>query len=138
MFGSDRYPGATSVDLQVIKDELTFKDVTITPLPVVHGKVNVMGYRLNDISYITDVKEVPEHTRELIKGSKLLVLGGLRWSPEHPTHMTIPEAVELAEELDVPQTYLIHMNSFVNHEESNKKLPDHIQLAYDQLMVEVE
>ena len=137
MFGPDRYPGATSVDMRVIDESLTFRDLTITPLPVVHGKVNVMGYRLNDISYITDVKEVPEATKGLIRGSKLLVIGGLRWKPEHPTHLTIPEAAEVAEELDVPQTYLIHMNSYVNHEESNRQLPDHIQLAYDQLTVEV-
>lgn len=138
MFGPDRYPGATSLDMKVIEGSIRFNDVTITPLPVTHGEVNVMGYRLNDMSYITDVKEVPQKTRELIKGSKLLVIGGLRWSPSHPTHMTIPEAVEVAEELDVPQTYLIHMNSYVNHEESNRKLPDHIQLAYDQLTVMVE
>lgn len=138
MFGSDRYPGATSVDMQVIDEEVVFRDVAITPLPVVHGKVNVVGYRLNDISYITDVKEVPEATRERIKGSKLLVIGGLRWSPEHPTHMTIPEAAQVAEELEVPQTYLIHMNSYVNHEATNKKLPAHVQLAYDQLTVTVD
>jgi phosphoribosyl 1,2-cyclic phosphate phosphodiesterase len=138
MFGPGRYPGATSVDMQVITGAITFQDVTITPLPVVHGDVTVMGYRVNDVSYITDVKEVPEETQELIRGSKLLVLGGLRWSPEHPTHMTIPEAARLAEELQVPQTYLIHMNSYVNHEESNRKLPDHIQLAYDQLTVTVK
>ncbi len=103
-----------------------------------HGHVTVMGFRLNNISYLTDVKSIPDSTKELIKGSKLLVLSGLRWEPEHPTHLTIPEAAELAEELEVPQTYLIHMNSYVNHEESNKKLPDHIQLAYDQLIVETE
>lgn len=138
MFGPDRYPGAASLDMKVIEGSIRFRDVTITPLPVTHGKVNVVGYRLNDISYITDVKEVPQETRELIKGSELLVLGGLRWAPEHPTHMTIPEAVEVAEELKVPQTYLIHMNSYVNHEESGRKLPEHIQLAYDQMTVTVE
>jgi phosphoribosyl 1,2-cyclic phosphate phosphodiesterase len=67
----------------------------------------------------------------------VLVLSGLRWKPEHPTHMTIPEAVEMANELNIPQTYLIHMNSYVNHEESNKRLPDHVRLAYDQLTVEL-
>lgn len=137
MFGPNRYPGATSLDMEVLSEAKPFKDVTITPLPVNHGKVDVMGFRINDISYITDVKSIPDATKELIRGSKLLVLSGLRWQPEHPTHMTIPEACEAAEQLDVSMTYLIHMNSFVNHEETNKKLPEHVQLAYDQLTVEI-
>lgn len=137
MFGPNRYPGSTSLDIHVLERATEFRDVEIIPLPVSHGNVTVMGFRLNDISYLTDVKSIPDSTKELIKGSKLLVLSGLRWEPEHPTHLTIPEAAELAEELEVPQTYLIHMNSYVNHEESNKKLPNHIQLAYDQLIVEV-
>lgn len=138
MFGPDRYPGATSLDMEVIEEPTQFRDVKITPLPVSHGNVEVMGFRVNDISYITDVKYIPEGTKELIRGSKLLVLSGLRWKPEHPTHLTIPEARDAAKELDIPQTYLIHMNSYVNHEETNKKLPDNIQLAYDQLTVEVK
>lgn len=138
MFGPDRYPGATSIDLQEITDKVVFQDVNITPLPAIHGKVNVLGYRVNDVSYLTDVKDIPDGTKELIKGSEVLVLSGLRWKPEHPTHLTIPEAVEMANELDVPQTYLIHMNSYVNHEESNKRLPDHVRLAYDQLTVTID
>lgn len=137
MFGPNRYPGSTSLDIHVLERATEFKDVTIVPLPVNHGNVTVMGFRLNDISYLTDVKSIPDSTKELIKGSELLVLSGLRWEPDHPTHLTIPQAVELAEELQVPQTYLIHMNSYVNHEESNEKLPEHVKLAYDQLIVEV-
>lgn len=138
MFGPDRYSGAASLDLHEMIEPMTFRDVTITPLPVRHGRVDVLGFRVGDISYLTDVKSIPDKTKERIKGSNLLVLSGLRWRPEHPTHMTIPEAVEIAEELEIPQTYLVHMNGFVNHAESNKKLPGYVQLAYDQLTVEVE
>lgn len=137
MFGTDRYPGAPSIDLQEISSPITFQDVKITPLPAIHGKVNVLGYRVNDIAYLTDVKAIPDSTKKLIKGSEVMVLSGLRWKPEHPTHLTIPQAVEIADELEVPQTYLIHMNSYVNHKESNKRLPDHVRLAYDQLTVTV-
>lgn len=137
MFGPDRYPGATSIGLQQINAVMNFRDLTITPLPALHGKVNVLGYRINDLSYLTDIKAIPDATKELIRGSKVMVLSGLRWKPEHPTHLTIPEAVEIATELEIPKTYLIHMNSYVNHEESNKRLPDHVRLAYDQLTVEI-
>lgn len=138
MFGTDRYPGAASIDLQEINSQITFRDVEITPLPAIHGKVSVLGYRVNDIAYLTDVKAIPDSTKTLIEGSEVMVLSGLRWKPEHPTHLTIPQAVEIADELEVPQTYLIHMNSYVNHKESNKRLPDHVRLAFDQLTVTVE
>lgn len=138
MFGSDRYPGATDIDLKAIAKPVSLRDLTITPLPAIHGKVRVLGYRVNDLTYITDVKEIPESTKKLIRGSKVMVLDGLRWKPEHPTHMTIPEAVEVANELGIPKTFLCHMNSYVNHEETNKRLPDHVRLAYDQLTVAIE
>lgn len=137
MFGPNRYPGATDIDLEEVRDTVSFGDVEITPLPVVHGKVNVLGYRINDLAYLTDVKEIPEATKELIRGAEVMVLSGLRWKPQHPTHMTIPEAVAMADELEIPQTYLIHMNSYVDHEESNKRLPDHVRLAYDQLTIDL-
>lgn len=135
MFGDNKYPGSTSVDMSVIDETHTFRDLQITPLPYNHGRINVQGYRINDFSYMTDVKSIPDKTKELVKGSKVMVLSGLRWQPEHPTHLTIPEALEIADELNIPQTYLIHMNSYVDHEESNKQLPSHVQLAYDQMEI---
>lgn len=137
MFGPDKYPTAASVDLQVIQEPFTFDGVHITPLPVKHGRVDVLGYRLNDFSYITDVKTIPDATKTLIKGSKVLVLSGLRWKPKHPTHMTIPEAIRMVEELAIPQTYLIHMNSQVDHAATSKRLPENVNLAYDQLTLTV-
>lgn len=135
MFGENRYPGSTSVDIKVIESKTTFQDLTITPLPYSHGRIEVQGYRINDISYLTDVKSIPDSTKELVRGSKVMVLSGLRWEPEHPTHLTIPEAVQVANELEIPQTYLIHMNGYVDHEESNKKLPENVQLAFDQMEI---
>lgn len=137
MFGSDKYPGATSLDLHEVTGSFSFRDADIIPLPAVHGRIEVLGYRINDVSYLTDVKEIPKSTKEKIRGSTLLVLDGLRWKPKHPTHMTIPEAVSVAGELGVPQTYLIHMNSRVNHEKTNERLPEHVRLAYDQLTVTI-
>lgn len=135
MFGENKYPGSTSVDISVIERKTNFQDLTITPLPYNHGRIQVQGYRINDFSYMTDVKSIPESTKELVKGSKVMVLSGLRWEPEHPTHLTIPEALKIANELEIPQTYLIHMNGYVDHEESNKMLPSHVQLAYDQMEI---
>ncbi len=137
MFGENKYPGSTSLDLNVISEPMQYGDITITPLTYNHGYIDVTGYRLNDFAYMTDVKRIPDETLEKVKGSKVLVLSGLRWGPEHPTHLTIPEAVEIATALKIPKTYLIHMNSYVNHEESNNRLPDHVELAFDQLEINI-
>ncbi|MEX0994172.1 MAG: MBL fold metallo-hydrolase [Balneolaceae bacterium] len=137
MFGENKYPGSTSIELNIIDKPFTFQDLHITPLSVNHGPIDILGFRINDLVYMTDTKEVPEQTKDLVKGARLMVLSGLRWGPKHPTHLTIPEAIEVADELEIPQTYLIHMNAYVNHKTSNRKLPDHVKLAYDQLTVEV-
>ncbi len=135
MFGDAKYPGSTSLDLKVIAGPIHIDDVKVTPLPVTHGELSILGFRLNDLCYLTDVKVIPAETKKLIKGCKLLVLSGLRWEKEHPTHLTIPEAADLIQELEAEQGLLIHMNSEVDHEESNRKLPAHISLAFDQQVV---
>lgn len=137
MFGENKYPGSTSIDMTVLNRPTTFQDINITPLRYNHGAIQVQGYRLNDFSYLTDVKSIPDETKEKISGSKIMVLSGLRWQPSHPTHLTIPEAVDLATELEIPKTYLIHMNSYVDHEDSNRRLPAHVRLAYDQLEIAI-
>lgn len=137
MFGEDKYPGSTSVDIHETSDPFSFQDLNITPLTYNHGKIDVQGYRIGDLSYMTDAKSIPEETKEKVRGSKVLILSGLRWAPEHPTHLTIPEAQELADELEIERTYLIHMNSYVDHQYSNEKLPDHVKLAYDMLEITI-
>ena len=137
MFGEEKYPGSTSLELNSISKKMSFKDLEITPLPCKHGDLDILGFRINEVSYLTDVKYIPEETKKLIKGSKVIVLSALRWEPSHPTHLTIPESVSIINELEVPEGYLIHMNSYVDHQETNKKLPDHIRLAYDQQVLEI-
>jgi phosphoribosyl 1,2-cyclic phosphate phosphodiesterase len=137
MFGENKYAGSTSLELLELKKETLLGGIAVTPLPCSHGNIEILGYRIGDLCYLTDVKSISSSTKELIRGAKVLVLSGLRWEPDHPTHLTIPEAVELINELEVPEAYLIHMNSYVDHQSSNEKLPDHIRLAYDQQVIEI-
>lgn len=137
MFGENKYPGSTSLDLKVAPEQFTLGDTTVTPLPVTHGSLDILGFRVNDFSYLTDVKHIPKETLDKIRGSKVMALSALRWEPEHPTHLTIPEAVTIIEELGIPEAYLIHMNSYVDHGPTNKKLPAHIKLAYDQQVLQI-
>lgn len=137
MFGEHKYPGSTSLDIKVAESPFRIGPHEVIPLPVSHGKLGINGYRIDNFSYLTDVKHIPDSTKELIKGSDTMVLSALRWEPEHPTHLTIPEAVELVDELQIPEAYLIHMNSYVDHQPTNDRLPDHIKLAYDQQVITV-
>lgn len=137
MFGEGRYPGATEIDMDAIEESREFRDLTITPLPVHHGSLEILGFRIGDLCYMTDTKHVPDSTKQLIEGCHTLVVSGLRWEPEHPTHMTIPEAIALSSEVRASTTYLIHMNSQVEHRDTEEKLPDSIHLAHDQLTIEI-
>lgn len=131
MFGENKYPGSTSIDLKVVSKPFQIGELEVTPLPILHGDLEILGFRINNFVYLTDVKEIPEKTKDMIKGCNVLVISALRWEPAHPTHITIPEAVNLINELEVPKNYLVHMNSYVDHAITNAKLPSHIQLAYD-------
>lgn len=137
MFGPDKVPGSVDIDLQLMPEPIQFQDIRITPLPIKHGDLDILGFRLNDFSYVTDASAVPEETLKLMRGSKVAVLSGLRWGPKHPTHMTIPEAIEVAQGLAVPETYLVHMSSHVIHEDTERRLPKGIHLAYDGLRLTI-
>ena len=135
MFGEGKYPGSTSLKLIPVHAPFDIGDQQITPLPVDHGDLSILGFRINDFCYLTDVKDIPESTKKLIRKCRLLVLSGLRWEIDHPAHLTIPQAVDLIEELEAEQGLLIHMNSLVDHQKSNERLPGHIKLAFDQQVV---
>ena len=135
MFEPGKVPGSVDLDLRELHQTLRVEDVEITPLPAKHGGLDILGYRINDFSYLTDVSEVPETTQELMRGSSVAVLSGLRWGPRHPTHMTIPEAIEVAQAIGAPETYLVHMSSHVVHQESEERLPKGVYLAYDELTI---
>lgn len=137
MFGENKYPGSASLGLREVSGSFLLGEVKVTPLPVRHGELEILGFRLNDFSYLTDVKHIPDETKEQIKGSKVIALSALRWEPDHPTHQTIPEALSVIDELEIPQAFLIHMNSYVDHEPTNLRLPAHVRLAYDQLEISI-
>lgn len=138
LFGPNRYPGAASLSLNEITGPTQLGEFKVTPLPVTHGNLDILGYRINDFCYLTDVKAIPESTMDLIRGAKTIVLSALRWEPKHPTHLTIPEAVDIINELQIPEAWLIHMNAFVEHQITNDKLPPHINLSFDEQVIFVE
>jgi phosphoribosyl 1,2-cyclic phosphate phosphodiesterase len=107
------------------------------PLPVPHGHVDVFGFRVGDLGYITDAKRLPERTRDALVGVKVLVLNALWYGNPHPTHFNVEEAVEVALEIGAERTYLTHLSHKVGHRELVQRLPAGILPAHDGLVVTV-
>jgi phosphoribosyl 1,2-cyclic phosphate phosphodiesterase len=133
-FAETKYPGIPEIVLNTI-DETPFMigDIPVTPILVWHHKMPVYGYRFGDFTYITDANRIEENEKEKIKGSAILVVNALR-SKKHISHFTLNEAVELVNELNIPEAYFTHISHQLGkHQPTNEVLPKHIKLAYDGL-----
>ncbi len=108
----------------------------VLPLAFQHGHIRVYGYRIGPLAYLTDIKAIPEAERRQLLGLDVLVLNALWWRP-HPTHLSIAEAVQTAQELGARRTYLTHLTHETGHAELAGQLPEGIFPAYDGLTVEV-
>ena len=111
----------------------------IVPLPVQHGRLPVVGYRIGNLSYITDAKSVGDETLTLLAGTGVLVLNALRERP-HATHLSIDDALAVVDRLEPRprQTWLTHLSHEVSHAGMSERLPDDVGLAWDGLTVEVD
>ena len=138
IFSNGDYPGVPQIELKTIDSKTPFKigDIEFIPVKVMHGQLPVLGFRIKDFTYITDANYIGETEKNLIRGSKHFVVNALR-KKNHHSHFTLKEAIELAQELEVPNTYLTHISHQLGaHEEISPELPKGVQLAFDGLEVE--
>ena len=139
VFSESPYPGAPRIDIEIIKpyNPIIIKGLSILPLSVYHGELEVLGFRINDLTYITDAKQIPEETKDRIKGSKVLILNALHHRSHH-SHFNLEEAIEMANLLGAEVTYLTHVSHDMGlYEEITPKLPSGIHLAYDGLSIKL-
>lgn len=134
IFSSHKYPGVPQVEpIEITESSFTFEGITITPIPVLHYKLPVFGFRIGDFTYITDANQIPESSIQLIRGSETIVLNALQKTP-HISHFTLEEAIDMAGQLGAKNTYLTHISHKLGlHAEVEKELPEGIHLAYDGL-----
>ncbi len=111
-------------------------DTTWQPVPILHGKRPILGFRIGGFAYLTDCSHLPEASRALLEGLDLLVLGALRDRP-HPTHFSLAEAVETARMLRPAQALFTHISHELPHAATCARLPASMALAYDGLTVEL-
>jgi phosphoribosyl 1,2-cyclic phosphate phosphodiesterase len=111
-------------------------DVNVTPVSVPHGPAAVFAYRIGNLGYVTDAKELPDDAIRAFRGVDVLVLNALFRTP-HPTHLSVSEAVSAAQKIGARQTWLTHLTHRTGHAELEAELPPGIAPAFDGLTVQV-
>ncbi len=139
IFSEEKYPGIPEIDLFTINDApFSVNNISLIPINVLHYKLPVKAFRINDFTYITDANYISESEKEKIKGSKIIVLNALR-REEHISHFTLQQAIDLIVELKPEKAYFTHISHQLGlHNEVSKELPSFIELAYDGLKLNIE
>lgn len=135
--GANRYRGYLKIAPRVIEGPFPVGDLEVAPLPVLHGKVDTIGFLFSRegerlFAYIPDAKELTGETREAIRGIDLLILDGLQ-PEQHWTHLSVGDAVEVAQELGVKRTWLTHLSCRTDYAAIEPGLPEGVRFAWDGL-----
>lgn len=135
-FAKDPYPGVPTFDLRIIDPAKPFEHngIEITPLPVMHYKLPIVGYRIGrDLAYVTDCKTMPDSTLELIKGVDTLVINALRHT-EHMSHLSLPQAIDIVERAHPRIAYFTHISHQLG-QAADLELPHGMLLANDMAQI---
>ncbi len=138
IFNNATYPGIPQITMNTISAGTTFSinGLDIIPIRVLHYKLEVLGFRIGDFTYITDANFIEPEELAKAKGSRALVLNALRHEP-HISHYTLAEAIEVAKTVNVSDTYFTHISHQLGlHDVVDSGLPETMHLAYDGLILE--
>ena len=129
--------GLPQIDLRIIDGAFDVAGVPVRPIPLLHGRMPILGFRFGDFAYLTDTNHVPDESLPLLAGVRTIILDALRHRP-HPTHFTVEEAIAAAARIQPRQTYLTHICHDLPHVATNQALPDGVALAYDGMTFDIE
>jgi phosphoribosyl 1,2-cyclic phosphate phosphodiesterase len=137
-FGKEYYPGIPRLSLNQIDHEpFAVNHISFTPLPVMHLKMPVLGFRIENFSYITDANYIPGDTIDKLEGTEVLVLNALQ-REQHISHFNLSEALKMVETIGPKKTYFTHVSHKLGlHADVEKELPEGVSLAFDGLQVVV-
>lgn len=138
IFAEKVYPGTPKINIHTIATEnFSIGKTEFVPLPIMHYKLPILGYRIGNFTYITDAKTIPQVSIDKIRGTKILVINALQ-REDHISHFTFEEAIAFAKDINADMTYFTHIShNLGKHEDVEKELPDNIRLAYDGLSIEI-
>ncbi len=138
-FVENPYPGAPLLELKTIDKNTPFeiKGIEIIPIEIMHGRLPILGFRIGDFAYLTDMKTIADEEFKKLKGVKTIVIDSLQ-QREHFSHMTLEESLAFAKKVGAKQTYLTHLSHVMGlHEEVSKLLPENVEIAFDGLKFQV-
>ena len=130
------YPNRARVELKPLAASNRVHGVLFAAIPLLHGTMQIHGFRFGNAAYLTDVSAIPESSFALLNGVEVLTISALRHAP-HPTHATLAQSLLWAERIGARETWFTHIAHDLGHEETNRALPPSAQLAYDGLSVPV-
>ncbi len=139
-FKEHPYPGVPAFNINIISENEPFNifGTEIIPLRVKHFRLDILGFRIGNLAYITDAKNVPDATIDAIEGIDTLVINALR-SEEHISHMTLQQAMAIVDRVSPRVTYFTHMADSIGlHSKVEASLPANMHLAYDNLTIEIK
>jgi phosphoribosyl 1,2-cyclic phosphate phosphodiesterase len=129
-----KYPTRARVKLHRLGDGADVDGVRFERVPLLHGELEVAGFRFGGAAYLTDMSSIPESSFALLRDLDVAIFDALRIKP-HPSHSTLKQAIEWALRVGARQSYFTHMSHEIAHEEVNKSLPPTMSLAYDGLRI---
>lgn len=137
-FAENLYPGVPRIVLCPVElNSFELGNVSVQPIRIFHAQLPVLGYRIGNLAYITDLKTIPASSIEQLRGLDVLILNALRVN-EHISHISLSEAITLATKIGARRTYFTHFSHDLGlHAEVQKLLPDNMFLSWDELLVEV-
>jgi phosphoribosyl 1,2-cyclic phosphate phosphodiesterase len=133
------FGGKPDLDMHIVERDQPFDavGVRVQPVPIMHGTLPIVGYRIGDLAYVTDVKEIPESSFDYLRDLDVLVLTALRPKP-HVAHMSLGEALTIIERIQPRQAYLTHFAHEMGlHADASATLPENVAFATDGLVVPV-
>jgi phosphoribosyl 1,2-cyclic phosphate phosphodiesterase len=130
------YINRPRVELRPVADHNLVYGADFIRIPVMHGDLEISGYRFGSAAYLTDVSAIPDASLRLLEGLDVLVLSALRHAP-HPNHTTVAQALDWSRRIGARQTWFTHIAHDLGHEQTNSTLPENVRLAYDGLSVPV-
>lgn len=135
----NRYPGAPAVSINEVYNAIPFEisGTKVVPIEADHNRLPVFGFRIKDFTYLTDVKRMKDEELEKVRNTKVLVVNALREEPHH-SHFNLEEALKFVEMAAPEKAYFTHISHLLGfHDEVEKKLPENVHLAYDNLVINV-
>lgn len=132
-FWENKYPGVPEIYLHEVSYDHDFcvAGLNVTPLRVMHDKMLIMGFRVNEIAYITDMSAIDDKELVKLKDVKVLIVNALRITHHH-SHQTLQEALNLIQKIQPEQSYIVHVSHQIGlHAEVDLQLPLNVHLGYD-------